>query len=68
MAQNGRVMKVPIDGGTPTVLANGQSEPTYIAVDFASVYWINHGDGTVMTTPIVGGAPVTLAHRSQSGL
>jgi hypothetical protein len=36
---NGTVMKVALDGGTPTVLASGHNAPIGIAVDATSVYW-----------------------------
>jgi hypothetical protein len=44
----GSLMRAPLDGGTPTVLATGQSVPMAIAVDGTSVYWVNNGDGRVM--------------------
>src|SRR5262249_26342220 len=61
----GAVMKVPIAGGPPTVLASGQDLPDSIAVDATSVYWTSlgamSGVPTVMKVPIAGGTPVTLA-------
>jgi hypothetical protein len=58
---DGSVMKVPIGGGTPTVLASGLSGPYGIAIDGTSVYWTNVGDGTVMKVGLDGGAPLVLA-------
>ena len=60
----GRVVKVPIGGGAPVVLAAGQSEPTGIVVDAANVYWTNQASNSgnsIMKVPIGGGAPITLA-------
>ncbi len=44
----GTIMKVPIAGGTPIVIASGQNFPLAIAVDNTSVYWTNYQGGTVM--------------------
>jgi hypothetical protein len=51
---DGSVMKVPLGGGAPVVVASGQANPMGIAVDAASVYWANNGtdnynlDGAIM--------------------
>ena len=65
---NGLVLKVPIAGGTPTLLAFGQEYPWGIAVDHTSVYWTNGGtsdidpaNGSVMKVSLDGGIPVVLA-------
>jgi hypothetical protein len=62
----GEVMRLPLDGGTATVLAVGQSPLPALAVDETSVYWINtaasfNSPGAtagVLKVPIDGG-PVT---------
>jgi hypothetical protein len=56
------VMKVPVNGGAPTILASGQKFPGGIVVDAANVYWTNGWDvGTVMKVPLGGGTPTILA-------
>ncbi|MGO9839230.1 MAG: hypothetical protein ACLP1X_34040 [Polyangiaceae bacterium] len=54
----GSVMKAPIGGGTPMVLASGQKSCTRPVVDSAtaSVYWGDPDDGTIMRVPLDGGA------------
>lgn len=72
--ENGAVMRVPRDGGTPTVLASGQHSPWGLTVDATSVYWTTSGNlsdaqsdggqsftsGSVMKVARTGGAPTTL--------
>jgi hypothetical protein len=55
------VMKIPIEGGTRVILADGQSYPEDLEVDADSVYWTNGVRGSVMKVPIEGGTPVVLA-------
>jgi sugar lactone lactonase YvrE len=54
-----RVMKVPLAGGTPTVLASGQDYPEGIAIDGSNVYWSTVG-GAIMKTSLNGGPVVAL--------
>jgi hypothetical protein len=65
----GSIMKVPIAGGTPTLLATGQKGLESMAVDRTHLYWTdratNMGDGTVMKLPLAGGAPVQLVGGQQ---
>jgi hypothetical protein len=59
----GTVMKAPLTGGSPTMLASGQVNPQNIAVDATNVYWINAGSpGAVMKVTLEGDtSPMTLA-------
>lgn len=50
-ATDGFVRKVPVGGGTPTVIADHQAQPFGIAVDDACVYWSNFADGKIMIAP-----------------
>jgi hypothetical protein len=72
-ASNGSIVSAPLAGGTPIVLADGQSGPMGIAVDDANVYWTTSGThapgGTAGSTasagvwalPLGGGTPRSLA-------
>jgi hypothetical protein len=67
----GPVMKVPIGGGPPTVLAKSEQDgiATAITLDSANVYWTTHWgtgpdgivNGAVLKVPLDGGIPTTLA-------
>jgi hypothetical protein len=64
-ASQGAVMKVPIVGGTPTVLAAGQVGVYAVAVDATSAYWPTANGSTatytVMSVGIGGGTATTMA-------
>lgn len=61
---NGSVMKVSIDGGTPTTLASGPFRPEQVTVAAANVYWTasdaTTGKSVVMKVAIDGGAPTIM--------
>jgi hypothetical protein len=38
----GEVLKAPLAGGQPELLANNQAEPYSLALDAEHVYWTNH--------------------------
>lgn len=53
------VMKVPLSGGHPTILAKAPDAALGLAVDDTNVYWVTQS--AVMTVPTNGGASITLA-------
>jgi hypothetical protein len=54
----GSVNRIPLDGGTPTVLAANQGTEGSIAVDATSVYWaIQTG---IVKQPLAGGTPIAI--------
>lgn len=55
----GTINRVPLAGGSNTVLATGQSNPYDIAVDATNVYWTNDNSG-IKQMPKGGGAITTL--------
>ena len=60
-SDSGGVMKVPIAGGTSTMLAPAGGAPGAVAVDATSVYWTDPGNGTVTKVPTGGETSTTLA-------
>jgi sugar lactone lactonase YvrE len=44
----GRVLKVPLTGGTVTTVVSGLMDPTAIAVDKSSVYWTDNESLSIM--------------------
>jgi hypothetical protein len=38
--KKGRVLRAPVSGGSPEVLADGLAEPSEIAVDESGIYWL----------------------------
>jgi hypothetical protein len=66
-AKDGSVMSVPLEGGTPTILAQGQKFPLGIATDGTNVYWLSQGGPAVMTAPLAGGTPMALASARSWG-
>jgi hypothetical protein len=68
------MVKMPLDGGTPTTLASGlMGGVPGIAVDDENLYWTNCGacneatkppmNGTVLKVPLSGGRVTTMASR-----
>ena len=43
------------------MLASGQNDPAYLAVDNGTVYWADSSAGTVMAVPVTGGSPTVVA-------
>jgi hypothetical protein len=58
---DGRVMKVPVGGGTATMLASKQDFPSYIRVDRTSVYWTTGSTGSDGELAMFGNASVMRA-------
>jgi hypothetical protein len=63
--ESGKVLKAPLAGGTPQVLASGQQGPCGIAVDQKYVYWTDNQSGTVMKVPIQGGSAAVVASEQE---
>jgi hypothetical protein len=67
---DGTIVSMPLSGGAPLVLAEGQAGPSALAVDDLNVYWTTAGDitssggatatGGVFAVPLAGGTPVPL--------
>lgn len=61
-ADEGTVMRVPLDGGPATLLASSPS-PNSLTIDATNVYWTDDGPdgGSVLSIPKHGGTVTTLA-------
>jgi hypothetical protein len=64
--QGGVVMKIPIEGGSPTKLAASGGQGVGIAVDGTDVYWTDFTLGLVMRVPREGGPAVTIVSGDMS--
>jgi hypothetical protein len=53
--------------GAAATIADGQSDPAFLALDAADVYWTNTLDGTVRKAPKKGGASPTTVASGQKG-
>ncbi|MGK3992303.1 hypothetical protein [Sorangium sp. So ce1024] len=58
---DGTLMTVPIEGGTPTPVVTGQGRIVDIALDESGIYWVDSRNGTVMALRRGSTTPVTLA-------
>jgi hypothetical protein len=64
-----KVLSIPTEGGTPTILASGNGWTNHLTIDGTHVYWtlgsiIQSGcssDGAVLKVPLDGGPATTLA-------
>ena len=67
---SGKIMTVPLAGGSATTLATGQNQPEDIAVGTDGVYWVNYFGATVMKMPLSGGDAIAIAsgQGSPSGI
>ncbi|MFF0284098.1 hypothetical protein ACFYSW_27705 [Rhodococcus aetherivorans] len=55
--ETGRVLSVPVTGGTPTPIATGLNRPYGIAVSGGIVYVAEIEAGRVVSVPTTGGTP-----------
>jgi hypothetical protein len=59
------INKVALAGGVPLLVASANLA-FGVAVDSASLFWANGGDGTVMRMPLAGGTAVAIATGGRS--
>jgi hypothetical protein len=62
MSTTGTVMKLPLSGGTPQMVASGMI-PFSLVIDANNLYWSDLGDYSVRMLPITGGTPTVLASQ-----
>jgi hypothetical protein len=61
------VLRAPLEGGAPTVLADNQSGVLSLAVDARNVYWPSMSSGQVLGTPRAGGVEPLVIADKQNG-
>jgi hypothetical protein len=71
LGTDGKIMSVPIGGGTPSTVYSGQEIPQTVITDGTNLYWANWGtfnaegisnnDGTIWQGPVGGGSAMKLA-------
>jgi hypothetical protein len=44
-------MRAPIGGGTPVTLAANQADPSGLALNSKSLFWVDFGDGSIKSVP-----------------
>ncbi|HEY6459075.1 MAG TPA: hypothetical protein VIY73_02960 [Polyangiaceae bacterium] len=69
--QDGAVWRVPVGGGTPTMLVQGLDRPGPILVQDASMYWVDSwqtysDDGEIVRAPL-DGSSMTILASAQNG-
>lgn len=58
---NGSISQVPLDGGVPAELLNGEDVVQDLTVDADAIYWVNDVDQNVRRRAVGGGEITTLA-------
>src|SRR5262249_49957541 len=64
----GQVVKMPLHGGVPTILADAQDFPHSLAIDNSALYWTNSIGGQVMMVQIATGIVTEVARGEQQPL
>lgn len=61
LLQKSVLLRLPVDGGSSSVVARCESEVTGIALDETNAYWADRFEGTIASVPKAGGEPRALA-------
>jgi hypothetical protein len=57
-SDSSELLKVPVGGGTPTVIATNQGWPSNLTSDGTNLYWVS--GSSLVKMPLTGGTPVTI--------
>jgi hypothetical protein len=60
-------MKVSLEGGAPSVVADGQRGVLSLAVDGKNAYWTSMPNGHVLGVPLAGGIEPLIIADKQNG-